>query len=329
MKVGLGIVGVGRWGRTLANSAIAGGGAEVVAGFSRTEATRASFAEEFDCRAADSLEDLISDPAVQGVVVATSHRSHRPIVEAAAAAGKHIFVDKPLTLNVEDGLACVRAAEAADVALQVGQQRRFTSANRRINAMIAAGELGEIQAIETNQSIPNGFKMPPEAWRWNAAESPLGSMTSLGVHKIDTMLFHGGPITRVSAFTRPGRDYPIDEVSVLALEFASGALGTHITSFFAPMTSRVAVYGTGGAAISERDGRILAVQGRDDTGAELVDVEVNDPVVDQLIEFAAVVRGDATPEVDGWAGLQVIAVLEAAVESAGTGSSVDVRHVGP
>ena len=326
MKVGLGSVGLGGWGRTLANAAVAGGSGEIVAGYARSADSRASFAADFECNAPDSLDDLLDDPAVEGVIVATAHRSHREIVEAAAAAGKHVFVEKPLTLSIEDGLACIKAADAAGVSLQVGHQRRYTTANRRINAMITAGELGDLEAFETHQSIPAGFKMPAEAWRWEAGESPLGAMTSLGVHKIDTMLYHGGPIARVSALTRPGRHHPIDEVSVLALEFESGALGTHITSFFVPMTSRIAVYGTEGAAVSERDGAVLTIQARDEMAPQSVEIEANDPVVDQMVDFCAVARSEQTPEVDGWAGLGVVAVLVAAEESAATGRTVDVKN---
>ena len=190
--------------------------------------------------------------------------------------------------------------------------------------MITSGELGDIQAFESQHSVPNGFKMPAEAWRWDTAQAPLGSITSLGVHKIDTMLYHGGPITRVAAMTRPGREHPIDEVSVLALEFASGALGTHITSFYLPVASRIGVYGTDGAAVVDHDGATLTFQGRGDPAMQPVEFEPNDPVADQLAEFAAVVRGEKTPEVDGRGGMAVIAVLEAAVESAATGQSVDV-----
>ena len=326
MTVGIGSIGLGRWGQVLAKAAVTSGSGEIVAGYARSEETRALFAADLECRAAETLDDLLGDPSVEGVLVATAHRSHREIVEAAAAAGKHVFVEKPLTLSIEDGLACVLAAERTGVVIQVGHQRRYISANRRINTMIRSGELGDLEAFETHQSMPGGFKMPAEAWRFGAGESPLGSMTSLGVHKIDTMLYHGGPIARVSALTRPGRDYPIDSVSVLALEFESGALGTHITSFFAPMTSRVAVYGTAGAAVSERDGASLTYQGLDDPVPQLIEIEINDPVVDQLVDFFAAVRGEKAPEVDGWAGLAVVAVLEAAGEAATTGKTVEVKN---
>jgi len=221
----------------------------------------------------------------------------------------------------------VAAAREGGVLLQVGHQRRRTAAKRRIKAMLEAGELGDVETVVTQQSIPNGFKMPEKAWRWDPEQSPLGSMTSLGVHKIDTMHYLVGPIRSVFAFTRAGRTHPIDEATILAVEFDSGALGTLTTSFFTPVINDTAVFGTGGAAYSTAGGARLRLQGRDDAVAEEVELDPIDPVVDQLAAFAAAIRGEAAVEVDGEAGLAVVAVMEAAVESAASGRAVEVAEV--
>lgn len=323
-KVKLASVGVGWWGGVLADAAESSGEAEIVSCFARTEEGRRTFAERQSCRAAASLDELLGDPVIDGVLISTSHTSHRQLVEAAAAAGKHIFVEKPLSLRVEDGTACIEAAASARVTLQVGHQRRRTTANRRIKEMVDAGDLGELQTLEANLSLPNGMRMPQQAWRWSQDESPLGSMTSLGIHHLDTMMYLAGPVRSVFAHTRPGRRYPIDEATVLALEFESGALGTLITSFFTPSISRLAVFGSGGAAYNEDDSAILRVQTPDQAAPTEVDIEPNDPVVDQLVEFAQAVQGKARPETDGAAGLAVVAVLEAAIKSSRSGHRVEV-----
>ncbi len=325
--VALGMIGLGWWGSELTAAADRGGAAQVVSCFSRSEGARNSFAAEHGCRAAGSLEEMLADPAVEGVVIATSHQSHRPLVESAAAAGKHVFVEKPLTTTVEDGLACVRSARDAGVLLQVGHQRRRTAANRRIKEMLDAGDLGDVETVVAHQSIPNGFKMPDEAWRWSPDQSPLGSMTSLGIHKIDTMHYLVGRIVRVSAYTRPGRSHPIDEATVLALEFDNGALGTLTTSFFTPVINEIAVFGTSGAVFNTRGGTELSFQGRQDAAPSPVELDPIDPVVAELIGFAEAVRGEGPVEPDGLAALQAIAVMEAADESASSGRSVDVTDV--
>ena len=326
-QVRLGSIGLGWWGSTLAEAAAGSGLATVVSGYARRPEGRAVFAEKHGCRSADTLDELLDDPDVEAVLIATSHQTHRPLIEAAAAAGKHIFVEKPLTNTVSDGAAAVAAAEAAGVLLQVGFQRRRTPAKRRIKAMIEAGELGDIETVIAHQSIPNGYKMPDEAWRWDPEQSPLGSMTSLGVHKIDTMHYLVGPIRRVFALTRPGRTRPIDEATVLALEFESGALGTLTTSFFTPVVNEIEVFGTDAAAYSSRGGERLRVQGRTDPQPEEVPLEPVDPIVDQLAAFARAVRGEIEVEVDGRAGLAVVAVMEAAIRSAAEGRPMDVPAI--
>ena len=326
-KVKLGSVGLGWWGKVLAKAAMEGGEAEIVSCFARRTEGREAFAAEFGCRAASSYDELLADPEVEGVLIATSHQTHRPLIERAAAAGKAIFVEKPLTLEVADGLAAVQAAEAAGVVLQVGHQRRRTPAERRMKEMVDAGDLGDIEAVHGIQCIPNGYKMPPTAWRWDADQSPLGSMTSLAVHKVDSMLYLAGPVESVFCFTRPGRDVSIDEVTSVALRFESGAVGTLLTSFFTPRVTELWVLGTRASVYATEDGAQLDVQRVDATGREAVSLSRLDPIVDEVASFARAIRGEAPVEVDGRAGLAVVAVLDAAVRSAAAGRAVSIAEV--
>jgi predicted dehydrogenase len=326
-KVRLASLGLGWWGSELADAVARTGRAQIVSCFARNADGRNQFAAKHGCRAAGSLDDLLADPEVEGVIIATSHQSHRPLIEQAAAAGKHIFVEKPFTNTVEDGVASVTAARAAGVLLQVGHQRRRTAAKRRIKALLDAGDLGDVETVVAHQSIPNGYKMPDDAWRWDPEQSPLGSMTSLGVHKIDTMHYLVGPIRTVFALTRPGRSRPIDEATVLAMEFENGALATLTTSFFTPVINEIAVFGMEAAVFSSGGGARLHLQGRNDPGPEEVPLDPVDPVVDQLTDFTRAIRGEIPVEVDGEAGLAVIAVLEAAVQSTATGGPVEVAKV--
>ena len=325
-KVRLGSLGLGWWGSELAKAVERSGEAEIVSCFARGEEGRVGFAGKHGCRAAGSLEEFLADPEMDGVLIATSHQSHRPLIEQAAGAGKHIFVEKPLTTTVADGRACVEAASDAGVLLQVGHQRRRMPANRRIKALLEAGELGDVETVIAHQSIPNGFRMAKEAWRWDPEQSPLGSMTSLGIHMIDTMHYFVGPIRAVSAFTRPGRSNPIDEATVLAFEFDSGALGTLTTSFFTPSVNDISVFGTEAAAYSTAGGAGLAMQKTGENEKDDLALEPFDPVVDELAEFAGAIRGENPVETDGEVALASIAVLGAAVESAATGHTVEVSY---
>ena len=326
MTVGLGIVGVGWWGRVLADAIVDADGVDLTGGFARSHDARTAFASDYGTTTPDSLEAMLADPNLHGVVVATPHSTHRGIIEAAAAAGKAVLMEKPLALTVEEGRAAVATAEAAGIPLQVGHQRRRTAANRYIKHMIDAGDIGPIQMVEANQSVPNALGHADDAWRRDRTESPLGGMTSLGVHKVDTMHYLIGPMKRVSVFTKNQMDRPeIDEATVIAIEFESGAVGSLVTSFVVPVISRLSLYGIKASAFNDYDGTTLEVQ-LTGGGREPIDLEPVDPVIDQLVEFGKVIRGEAEPETGAAEGMAVVSVLEAMVQSSETGTAVDVIY---
>ena len=328
-KVRLAIVGLGRWAEELLRGVNSTGIAEATACFTRTEATRLEFASRHGIKPAPSYEALLADADVDGLILATSHSSHAKLAIEAAAAGKHVFVEKPFTLNVEEGIRTIEAASAAGVVLQVGHNRRRQPPNRRIKEMIETGEMGQVVAVEANQSAPRGLTIDLSSWRTDPAESPLSGMTGLGVHQIDTMLYLLGAIRAVSARTnRLVKRTALDDASVLALEFASGVVGTLVTSYVAPPIVRIGVIGTGAAAWNELDGRRLIVQAIDKNEPAEVEVEVLDTVADQLNEFATCITTGSAPETGGLEGLRVVAVMEAAIVAAAHGGTVEVAEVG-
>ncbi|HKZ20120.1 MAG TPA: Gfo/Idh/MocA family oxidoreductase [Acidimicrobiia bacterium] len=315
-RVRVASIGLGWWGKELARGAVAAG-MDLVSCYARTEETRKEFATALGCEPASSLEDILNDPSIQAVLIATSHQSHRQLVEAAAHAGKHVFIEKPLALSVEDARASLKAAEAGGIVLQVGFQRRRHAAHREMKRLIDDGEIGEIETLEANHSLPN--RLAEGAWRWDEEESPLGSMTSLGIHQIENFHYLAGPITRVAAVSRRGRTVPIDESTAMVFEFASGAVGALVSSFFTPWRISLSVHGTEGAAFADRDGATLSYQRRGESEPAEIQLSEFDAVTDQLIEFATCIRSGSHPEVSGAEGLAVVAVLEAAQRSATSG----------
>ena len=176
-KARLAFVGLGRYSNVLADAAGRAGNIEVVNCFTRTAATRKEFAEKYSCRESDSLEGLLSDSEVEGVVVVTPHSTHADIICQAASAGKHVFIEKPLTLTVADADRAIDAANKAGVALQIGQHRRYQGAARQIRQMIDKGELGDLYQLESNLSMPGGALRT--GWREDPAECPVGSMMKM------------------------------------------------------------------------------------------------------------------------------------------------------
>ncbi|MGH9168339.1 MAG: Gfo/Idh/MocA family protein [Acidimicrobiia bacterium] len=327
--VRLAVVGLGWWGTELIRATRASGAAEPVVCFARTEEDRTAFAREHGLRAAPSYQAMLADPEVEGVLLATSHSSHVDLVREAASAGKHVFVEKPLSLSIEEGRRAIESAEKHGIVLQVGHNRRRQQANRRIRGLIEDGSLGTITLAEANYSGSRGLFIDPQSWRADPAESPLGGMTGMGVHQVETLLYLVGAIRRVWAVSRRlVRRTALDDSTVLALEFESGAVGSLGTSYVTPWTVRLGVLGTGGAAWNELDGRRLLVQSIDERQPREEPVEENDTVAEEIAEFARCVRTGEVPETGGPEGLRVVAVLAAAMESADTGRPVDVEDVG-
>jgi predicted dehydrogenase len=324
-NVRLASVGLGWWGKVLAGGARAAG-AEIAGAYARSEESRDQFVAEYGGRSFGSYDELLSSDEVDGVLLATPHSTHAELIRDAADAGKHVFVEKPLTLTVESAKSAVAAADEAGVVLQVGHDRRRQPANRKIKQMIEEGQLGTVIMVESQQSTPNALGFDPDYWRANHDESPLGGMTSMGVHMVDTMTYLLGPIVRVSAFSKEILDHPaIDHATTIILEFESGPLGYLGTSFVVPRTTTILLRGTNGAVTNTENGERFLWQGKDDVAPAEQPIEILDTVADEVDEFIRCIRGEGTPETGGAEGTEVIAVLEAAVESVRSGRPAEVR----
>jgi predicted dehydrogenase len=324
--VRVGVAGVGRWAAELVRASRAAGTVSPVSCYAPTDDHRARFARDQGLAAADTWDDLLVDDETEGIVIATPHTTHTELVLEAAEAGKHVFVEKPFTLSVDDGLRCIDAAARAGVTLQVGHNRRRQAATRRIKHMLDSAELGTPVMADAHMSARGGRRGDPGNWRWNPHERPLSGMTPYGVHLIDSLHFLLGAVAEVQAVRADLLDdVALDDATVLTLRFASGAIGMLGTSTSVPRTNRLGVLASEGAAWNLDDGARLAVQTADSDAPQDEPVQPVDTVAEQMADFARAVRSGDPPEVDGRAGLHVVGVLEAAIESARTGSTVQVR----
>lgn len=323
--VRVGIVGLGWWGDQLARAVGDSKGCELVSCFARTPQARAGFAQRHGCAAADSFDALVADGGVDAIFLATPHSTHLELIARAAEHGRHVFVEKPLTLTVAQGRRALAAADSAGVVLQVGHNKRRQAPNRHIKAMIDGGELGMVHLLAGHICVPKD-QTPRKGWRSDPDESPVGGMTALGVHMIDTFRYLAGPIDRVSVMSKQlwgaGR---LDDITVIAMEFARGPLGQLATSIVLPRTTTTTVMGTSATAWNDEDGQRLYVQGRDEPARSEVAVEHVDTLVEEVESFARCITEGERPETGGSEGLEVVAVLEAIVASAASRQPADVR----
>lgn len=324
-EVRLGFIGLGSWGMRLAASAREVDGVIVEVGCSRDRSRRDAFAGTFGCRVTADVDELLALD-VDAVVIATPHSTHRRLVERALAAGRHVLVEKPLTLTVEDGRAVVDAARAAGLVLQVGHQRRLLPANAAIRRWVRDGELGELALIQATIASPSGL-MPRPGWQSDPAERPLGGMTGLGVHMVDTLLSIAGPAATVSARSHTvGVQGPIDTVTTLEIGLSSGAIGQIAVSTVVARAATVTAHGTFATAWSEHDGTRLFHQACDAASRSPVDVPSVDALKEQMGCFARSVRDGDQPDADGEAGLAVVRVMAAARLSVSRGGAVIPIH---
>ena len=319
-------VGLGWWGGTLAEKAKAAG-IDVAACFARSPEAREQFAETHGCDPAESLDAVLSDDSIDGVLIATPHSTHADLTIEAAQAGKHVFVDKPFTLTVADAKRAIAAADDAGVVLQVGHNRRRQPANRRLKEMVDAGELGMIHYAEANLSYPKGLN-PRTGWRGDPAESPAGGMTGLGVHMADNLNYLLGRPSRIAAFSKQIIAVgTLHDATVASLEFESGPLAMLATSMVIPDIGRTALWGTEAAAWNADDGERFFFQKVGEQRRTEIPVETLDTVTDELEEFAENVRTGSRPETGGPEALEVVVVLEGLVESVETGTVVDLDEI--
>lgn len=310
--VRFGFVGLGGWGEELAHAVERAGAGVVAACFARSADARDSFAAAHQCATVDDFEDLLTAEDIDALVLATPHSTHLPMIEAAAAAGKHVFVEKPLAVSYADAQQCVTAARSAGIVLQVGHHRRKVAATRALRERLDTGAFGLVHLLEAKQTTPSDLT-PRGGWRGDPAECPLGGMTALGVHMVDAIHYLAGPVREVYASSRQllGRG-KLDDITTLSLDLVSGALATLSTSVVLPRETSIAVHGHDGSGWSEVDGAELYLQSPTDRSRVRQEIPAVDAVAEHMMEFATCIRTGADPQVAGEQGRDVIAVMEAA-----------------
>ncbi len=221
--------------------------------FSRAVTRSPDKAKDF-CKAHGLLlgadfETLLGDSSINAVVIATPHSQHVAQIKAAAAAGKHVFVEKPLALTLEEGLDVATTCARHGVDLAVGFNRRFLPAYVGMEKLLAAGDLGVPMHVEGNFSGPFGYDYSDDMWRGSATENPAGGMAAMGIHVLDAMISLFGPVKQVAAKSaRRVLKASIDDTTTVMLEFTSGATGSLSTLMATASNWRLQVFGSKGWA---------------------------------------------------------------------------------
>jgi predicted dehydrogenase len=275
-----------------------------------------AFAREVGARRGHaSWRDLVADPEVDAVYVATPVALHAAQTIAAAEAGKHVLCEKPMAMGVGECDRMMAACRANRVRLGIAYYRRFYPVVARIRDILAAGEIGtpvfaEMHAFEPFDPAPGA----PRSWLIDRAQSGGGPLADFGCHRIEVLLHLLGPVRRVTGLVATvalRRD--VEDTAAALLQFAGGACAALIvTHAAAERRDTFDLVGTRGSirAASLNAGEIIVTAGgtsRNEFHPPASNVHL--PLVD---DFADAIRGGRDPAVDGTMG-RAVAVVQGEV----------------
>ena len=243
------------------------------------------FAAEQGLELTANYQDALDDPDVDAVVLVTPHSLHTEQIVAAAAAGKHVFTEKPFALNKADAERAVAAANEAGIQLGLGHNQRYAAPQIEIKRMIDAGELGAIMHLEGNTShnTLSGFV----SWRHDPKEAPGGGLYHMGSHYIDLFCSYLGNVREVYAQALD-RIQPLDCAAAL-LTFECGASAYVGNIMVTPISRMLNVFGSEGWAkvVAPDELEISALDGTTQTRK----VEAVNPVRANMEGFADAIAG--------------------------------------
>ena len=330
-QVRVGIVGLGRWAKVLTKASKQSTKIDIVSGYSRSEEKRSAFETEMSVRPVGSLEEMLADPTISGVIITVPNEQHRAIAEKVAAAKKHVYTEKPIAHNLEDGLEIAALEKKYGVTVTVGHSARLMAGIRMIKQRIDAGELGTVAFIEANFSNERALELTPQTWRWYKDRAPGGPLSQLSIHHFDVVHYLGGAMFEVSSIASKlspvGAE--VDDQSMTTIRFADGKLGYVGSCWTSPGIFSVRVFGSKGLMHYEIDfgtwdtphllhqrSTLYIQRGKDGYGKreELV-VPESDMFRAELEMFADSCISGKSPELSADNAITSLAVVNAALKS--------------
>jgi predicted dehydrogenase len=247
--VRVGAVGAGAIVRLSHLPAIARVNGIVAAAVADPDQSRAqTLAKEYDAQAFTEYKAMIDQEDLDAVLVAVPNHLHREIVEYAAAAGVHVFVEKPVAHTLEDALAMQTACDAAGIVTQTGFNQRYWEPVKLAKQGLQAGVVGGLHAFRSVYSESHAVYPAATAYRYNLNQSGGASILDLGTHRIDLARHLVGDIVEVCAtIDHRTIPFPADDNVFLLLRFESGVTGVISSDRFSPQVSSATdLYGDGG-----------------------------------------------------------------------------------
>ncbi len=342
MTIGWGIISTGNYPDTSIAPAInQAKDAELISVYSRDQGRGEAFAQKHGAKTAyTSVEELLGDSRVDAVYVASPNHLHAPHTELAANAGKHVLVEKPLALDVAEGLEMVRNCRARRVKLGIGFQLRHHPGHMEASRLVKEGALGTVALAQAQlgSGVRGEVRPAPRTglreW-WEHPDMIGGALTMIGqgVHCVDDLHFIlGQHVVEIAAITDGQTpEQPLENLATMCLKFSGGTIGTVCCGRRMPeFQNDVTIYGSDGKIVLA-DAAPPRLQGELRVSSETVNSTVAyqpDAVVlvtRQIEDFNRAIQEDRDPAASGIDGLKVVQVTVGMVESASTGRTVKLE----
>ncbi len=350
MPTGFAVVGCGMIAGFHARAIAEIPGAKLLGGYSSRLESAEKFVSEFGGKAYRTFDELLADPAVQVVNICTPSGAHLDPALAAAKAGKHVVVEKPLEITLERCDTIIDACESAGVTLVTIFPSRFSGANLALKAAIDAGRFGRLTLGDTyvkwwrTQEYYDGG-----GWRGTWALDGGGAYMNQAIHNVDLIYWLMGEVAEVAAVTATlaHERIEVEDTGVAAVRFANGAVGTiaAATSAFPGLLKRTEIHGDQGSAVIEQDSIKLWQFAKEDAGdaallrqfgaASATQGGAGDPKAIshlghrlQLEDLIRSIETGGRPSVDGRQGRKSVEIILAIYESNRAGKRVSLPHQG-
>lgn len=347
--LGFAIVGCGMIARFHARAILEIPDARVAALVSRTPANGDTLIAEVGiphCPTVATVEEAVRLPGVDAVIITTPSGAHQEPAEIAAAAGKHVVVEKPLEITPERCDAIIAACERAGVQLCTIFPSRFGDANRAVKAAVEAGKFGRLTLGETACKWWRSQAYYDDGgWKGTQALDGGGAMMNQAIHNVDLLLWLMGDATHVCGFTATlaHERIEVEDTAVAAVRFRNGAVGVirATTSVHPGYPKTVAIHGDRGSVEIEQDDvvrwdftpetdadratktRFAAKVGASGGAADPKAIS-HEGHRRQLADFVDAVRQNRPPAVDGREGRRAVALIRAIYEANATGRVVSL-----
>lgn len=281
------------------------------------------------------LSEPLELAQVDAVILTTPNTLHEAQIAQVAAAGKHVFCEKPLGLNADSARRSVKACADAGVQLGIGHERRFEPAMQALRAELDAGALGTVMHAEAAFSHDKLIGVPADDWRTRKDISPAAGMTAMGIHLSDLLISFFGPVETLHAFTADrSLGWETGDVVTVQMKFEAGMTATFSAVLHTPHFIRMHVFGTdkwvevlNDSHPDTPDGIVRYLSSVTGTPVEQTDYAWEDAVTYNLEAFARAAMGQGPYPFSDAEMVHNIQVLEAIARSAESGQSVNLADV--